>query len=140
MCLLSPKNSTEIPTNDAFKITGKTFEVVKLKVSIIFWLTDFLFEKKKKLIATILREKQKTNVNHFDNDCKQYDIFKNSRPYLMASFSFTSNQNRKNQLFSITKHSYFRISQRFASRRCYSTCSLHGLQQVRQNSCEQTYI
>lgn len=35
---------------------------------------------------------------------------------------------------------YFRISQRFASRRCYSTCSLHGLQQVRQNSCEQTYI
>uniref|UniRef100_A0A182W609 G-protein coupled receptors family 1 profile domain-containing protein n=1 Tax=Anopheles minimus TaxID=112268 RepID=A0A182W609_9DIPT len=33
-----------------------------------------------------------------------------------------------------------KASQRFASRRCYSTCSLHGIQQVRQNSCEQTYI
>ncbi|XP_040174477.1 dopamine receptor 2-like [Anopheles arabiensis] len=31
-------------------------------------------------------------------------------------------------------------SQRLASRRCYSTCSLHGIQQVRQNSCEQTHI
>lgn len=47
-------------------------------------------------------------------------------------------QYRNIQLFYF---SYFRIiSQRFASRRCYSTCSLHGLQQVRQNSCEQTYI
>ncbi|XP_053683597.1 dopamine receptor 2 [Sabethes cyaneus] len=33
-----------------------------------------------------------------------------------------------------------KASQRFASRRCYSTCSLHGIQQVRHNSCEQTYI
>ncbi|XP_055847292.1 dopamine receptor 2 isoform X2 [Episyrphus balteatus] len=31
-------------------------------------------------------------------------------------------------------------SQRFATRRCYSTCSLHGIQHVRHNSCEQTYI
>lgn len=30
--------------------------------------------------------------------------------------------------------------QRFATRRCYSTCSLHGIQHVRHNSCEQTYI
>ncbi|CAO1421051.1 unnamed protein product [Diamesa hyperborea] len=33
-----------------------------------------------------------------------------------------------------------KASQRFASRRCYSTCSLHGIQHVRHNSCEQSYI
>ena len=32
------------------------------------------------------------------------------------------------------------LLQRFASRRCYSTCSLHGIQHIRHNSCEQSYI
>ncbi|XP_055700453.1 dopamine receptor 2 [Phlebotomus papatasi] len=31
-------------------------------------------------------------------------------------------------------------SLRTTTRRCYSSCSLHGIQHVRQNSCEQTYI
>ncbi|XP_037950935.1 dopamine receptor 2-like [Teleopsis dalmanni] len=39
-----------------------------------------------------------------------------------------------------TMRSKSQVSQRFATRRCYSTCSLHGIQHVRHNSCEQTYI